>query len=81
MNNLDNKLVLQLYTDRTESIQFGEGYNTPFDLIQNSTAESKFILYPKNKNRNNALINCVNVNTRELYKSWLIQFSCANAVE
>ena len=80
MNNLDNKLVLQLHTDRTESIQFGEGYNTPFDLIQNSTAESKFILYPKNKNRNNALINCVNVNTRELYKSWLIQFSCANAV-
>ena len=80
VNNLDNKLVLQLYSDRPETIQFGEGYNAPFELIQNSTAESKFILYPKNKNRNSALINCINVNTRELYKSWLIQYTCANAV-
>ena len=80
VNNLDNKLVLQLYSDRPETIQFGEGYDVPFDLIQNSTAESKFILYPKNKNRNNALINCININTRELYKSWLIQYTCANAV-
>ena len=29
---------------------------------------------------NNALINCVNVNTRELYKSWLIKYTCANVV-
>ena len=79
-NNLDNKLVLQLFTDRTETIQYPEGINKPFDLIRNSTAETKFILYPKNKNRNNALINCVNVNTRELYKSWLIKYTCANVV-
>ena len=80
INNLDNKLILKLFTDRTEAIQFPEGYNSSFELIQNSTAESKFILYPKNKNRNNALINCVNINTRELYKSWLIQYTCANVV-
>ena len=74
-NSLDNKLVLQLYTDRPEVIQFPKGYETPFDLVQNSTAESKYILYPKNKNRNTAMINCVNINTRELYKSWLLQFT------
>ena len=80
INNLENKLVLKLYTDRPEAIQFPEGYNNSFDLIPNSTAESKFVLYPKNKNRNNALINCVNINTRELYKSWLIKYTCANVV-
>jgi hypothetical protein len=77
-NSLDNKLVLQLYTDRPEVIQFPKGYETPFDLVQNSTAESKYILYPKNKNRNTAMINCVNINTRELYKSWLLQFTSGN---
>ena len=80
VNNLDNQLILQLFTDRNEVIQFPEGYNAPFELIQNSTAESKYVLYPKNKNRNNALINCVNVNNRELYKSWLIQYTCGNVV-
>ena len=77
-NNLENKLELQLFTDRPEIIQFPKGYETPFDLVQNSTAESKYILYPKNKNRSNAMINCVNINTRDLYKSWLIQFTCGN---
>ena len=77
-NTLDTKLVLQLFTDRPEVIQFPKGYETPFDLIQNSTAESKYILYPKNKNRQTAMINCVNINTRELYKSWLIQFTTGN---
>ena len=74
-NSLENKLVLQLFTDRQEIIQFPKGYEAPFDLVQNGTAESKYILYPKNKNRNTALINCVNVNNRELYKSWLIEFT------
>jgi len=78
-NSLENKLVLQLFTDRPEIIQFPKGFDIPFDLIQNSTAESKYILYPKNKNRNAALINCINVNTRDLYKSWLIQFASGNA--
>ena len=77
-NSLDNKLVLQLYTDRPEVIQFPKGYEIPFDLVQNSTAESKYILYPKNKNRNSAMINCVNINKRELYKSWLFQFTSGN---
>ena len=78
-NSLENKLVLQLFTDRPEIIQFPKGFDVPFDLIQNSTAESKYILYPKNKNRSVALINCINVNTRDLYKSWLIQFTSGNA--
>ena len=78
-NSMENKLVLQLFTDRPEIIQFPKGFDIPFDLIQNSTAESKYVLYPKNKNRNAALINCINVNTRDLYKSWLIQFASGNA--
>ena len=77
-NSLDSKLVLQMYTDRPEVIQFPKGYEIPFDLIQNSTAETKYILYPKNKNRNSAMINCVNINKRELYKSWLLQFTSGN---
>ena len=78
-NSLDNKLTLQLFSDRPEVIYFPKGYETPFDLVQNSTAESKYILYPKNRNRNSAMINCVNINTRELYKSWLIQYTSGNA--
>ena len=77
-NSLEHKLELQLHTDRPEVIQFPKGYESPFDLVQNSTAESKYILYPKNKNRNTAMINCVNINTRELYKSWLLEFTCGN---
>lgn len=69
-----NNMTLQLFTDQPETIIFPQGFDTPFTLFPKTQAKSKFILYPKSKNGNLAKINCVNIYTRELYKSWLIKY-------
>ena len=78
LNTLDNNLSLKLYTDKPEIIQFPKDYDNSFTLVLNSTAEAKYILYPKNQDQNMAMINCVNVNTRDIYKSFLINFACGD---
>ena len=70
-----NNMNLQLFTDHPDTIYFPQGYDMPFVLFPNNQAKSKFILYPKSNEGNLALINCVNVYTRELYKSWIIKYT------
>ena len=70
-----NNMTLQLFSDHPETIFFPDGYDTPFTIFPNTRAKTKFTLYPKRTDGNMALINCVNVNTRELYKNWLIKYS------
>ena len=70
-----NNMTLQLFTDHPDTILFPQGFDTPFTLFPNTIAKTKFILYPKIDEGNLALINCVNVYTRELYKSWLIKYT------
>ena len=70
-----NNMNLQLFTDQPETIFFPQGFDIPFVLFPDKQAKSKFMLYPKSIERNSALINCVNVYTRELYKSWLIKYT------
>ena len=69
-----NNMTLQLFTDHPNTVIFPQGFDTPFTIFPNTQAKSKFILYPKTNEGNLAIINCVNVYTRELYKSWLIKY-------
>ena len=70
-----NNMTLQLFTDNPNTIIFPKGCDNAFTIFPNTQAKSKFVLYPKNKEGNLALINCINVITRELYKSWLIKYN------
>ena len=71
-----NKITLQLFTDQPKTIIFPQGSDIPFTISPNTQQKTKIILYPKNQEENNlALINCVNVYTRELYQSWLIKYT------
>ena len=71
-----NKMTLQLFTDQPNTIIFPQGSDIPFTISPNTQQKTKIILYPKTQEDNNlALINCVNVYTRELYQSWLIKYN------
>ena len=71
-----DKMTLQLFTDQPDTIIFPQGSDIPFTISKNTQQKAKIILYPKKQEDNNlALINCVNVYTRELYQSWLIKYT------
>ena len=76
--NSGNNMTVQLFTNQPETIIFPIGYDMPFTIFPGKQALTKFILYPKSKVGNLALINCVNSTTRELYKSWLIKYGVQN---
>ena len=69
-----NNMTLQLFSDHPDTLFFPDGFNTPFTIFPNTRAKTRFILYPKKTEGNMALINCVNINTKELYKNWLIKY-------
>ena len=69
-----NNMTLQLFTDKPNTIFFPSGYDIPVTIFPNTQQKMKFILYPKKKDDNLALINCVNIYTRELYKRWIIKY-------
>ena len=69
-----SKLTLQLFTDLPEVIIFPEESKLSFVLEPNTEVTKKIILYPRKEMGNMAIINCVNIYTRNLYKRWLIKF-------
>ena len=69
-----SKLTLQLFTDLPEVIIFPEDSKLSFVLEPNTEVTKKIILYPRKEMGNMAIINCVNIYTRNLYKRWLIKF-------
>ena len=73
-SNVGNNMTLQLFTDNPNTIIFPQGNDIPFTIFPNTQKRTRFILYPKTKENNLALINCINVYTRELYKSWIIKY-------
>ena len=73
-----NNITLQLFTDNPDVILFPQDSKNPFTVKPNSSEEKKFILYPKKDQGNAAIINCVNVYTRNLYKSWYINYETLN---
>ena len=72
---IGNNMTLQLFTDHPDTIFFPDGFDKPFTIFPNTKTKTKFTLYPKKTDGNMALINCVNVYTRELYKNWLIKYT------
>ena len=73
-NYSGNKLTLQLFTDLPEVIIFPEDSKLSFVLEPNTELTKKIILYPRKDMGNIAIINCVNIYTRNLYKRWLIKY-------
>ena len=73
--NNANNLTLQLFSDNFDSLQFPKECEIPFTIFPNTETNCKFILYPKNTKKDYAIINCVNIYTRELYENWLIKYN------
>ena len=69
-----NNMTLQLFTDKPNTIFFPPGYDIPITLFPEKQQKMKFVLYPKSRDDNLAMINCINVYTRELYKRWIIKY-------
>ena len=74
-SSLGNKLTLQLFTDLPEVIIFPQESKNPFVLEPDKDLSKDIILYPRKEMGNIAIINCVNVYTRNLYKRWLIKYT------
>ena len=69
-----NNITLQLFTDCPDVILFPQESRNPFTIKPNSFERKRFILYPKKDQNNSAIINCVNVYTRNLYQRWIIKY-------
>ena len=72
-----NNITLQLFTDFPDVILFPQDSKIPFTINPNSDVIKKIILYPRKEVGNLAMINCVNIYTRNLYKRWIIKYNTA----
>ena len=70
-----NNITLQLFTDFPDVIIFPQDSKIPFTVNPNSDVAKKIILYPRREVGNLAMINCVNIYTRNLYKRWIIKYN------
>jgi hypothetical protein len=52
---------------------FPEKYNQPIILVPSMQNEFKYVLYPKKSENVELVLNCVDISTRELVKSWLVR--------
>ena len=70
-----NSITLKLYSSKPDILSFPKGYDKEFTLENNSIGKSNILLYPKNYFDNYAIISCMNVYTRTVYKNWIVKFS------
>ena len=70
----EDNITLQLFTDDPNVILFPQDSKNPFIIKPNSTEQKNFFLYPKKEQSNSAIINCVDVYNRNIYKSWYINY-------
>ena len=73
IDSSSKNMNLQLFTNKPNTIFFPPDYDKPFIISPREQKKMKFVFYPKIKEDNLILINCVNVYTRELYKKWMIK--------
>ena len=73
-DNAGNNVTLQLFTDCPDVVIFPPESKNHFTLKPNSVGVKNFYLYPRREG-NSAVINCVNIYTRELYNSWMVKYS------
>ena len=65
--------TLQLFSSNNQVIFFPEAQKDPFTILPNQRIEGKYVVYPKNKSDDKAVINCVNCASRELFHAWLVR--------
>ena len=73
-----NSITLQLFSNYPDTIIFPQDSKIPFTIKPNSLEDKKFFIYPRKDEGNLAIINCVNIYTRDLYKSWIIKYEIDN---
>ena len=72
---------INCYSNNNELVYLSEKYSKPFILLPDISNEVKFIVYPKKKDSlNEVLINCVDINTRELLKTVLVRIFPENPI-
>ena len=69
-----SNITLQLFTNYPDVIIFPHDSRNPFTVKPNTTEVKKYMIYSRRAEENSAIINCVNVYTRNIYKSWLIKY-------
>ena len=69
-----SNITLQLFTNYPDVIIFPHDSRNPFTVKPNTTEVKKYMIYSRREEENSAIINCVNVYTRNIYKSWLIKY-------
>ena len=73
-----NSITLQLFSNYPDTIIFPQDSKIPFTIKPNSLEDKKFFIYPRKDEGNLAIINCVNIYTRDLHKSWIIKYEIDN---
>ena len=73
-----NSITLQLFSNYPDTLIFPQDSKIPFTIKPNSLEDKKFFIYPRKDEGNLAIINCVNIYTRDLYKSWIIKYEIDN---
>jgi hypothetical protein len=65
--------TIKLYSSDNELMFFPEKYGQPIILVPSLQNEFKYIVYPKKNDPIDLVLNCVDISTRELVKSWLVR--------
>ncbi len=72
-NTIDNEeKILQLFSS-SPTIYFPNDKGKQFKLARNEQTEVLMVLYPKNQNEEEIIVNCVNTAKRVAFKTWLIR--------
>jgi nephrocystin-4 len=65
--------TVQFFSSNSEVLFFPDKYSNPIILVPNIPNEIKYIIFPKSNSNNDILVNCVDISSRELLRSWMIR--------
>lgn len=68
-----NSRTVQFYSSNPEILYLADKCNTAMILVPNMSNEIKYIVYPKKNENYEIILNCVDMSSRELIKSWLVK--------
>ena len=72
-NNIEDK-DLQFFSN-SQHIFFPGRSGESFNLPKSGRAKVNFILFPRSEKRKEAVLNCVDIERRQAFKSWLIKYN------
>jgi len=68
-----NARNVQFFSSNSEIVYLSEKYKKPIVLIPNLSNEVRCVVNPKQNDTFEVLLNCVDISTRELLKTWLFK--------